>query len=248
MRRTLGCLIVFCLGLPLSAAAQPAAAEGRGFVSVYFGGQSGDGSSTQSGAFTAYGEAGDFTATQSYDGGSLLSIGGGVRVWGNLGVGAAFTRLSEEQEASVTVRAPHPFFFNSPRTASADQPGLKHDEVALHLQALYFVPVGENVEFSLGAGPSFFSVTHGFLTGASFAEGGAPFSTITVSNIAVTEADKTVVGFNVGAEAAFYVTRNVGVGGFVRWAGAKADLPAGTATVEVDLGGAQFGGGVRIRF
>lgn len=249
MRRILGCFLVSCLALPLTAAAQPAAAVGRAFVSVYGGSQRGDGASTQSGTFSIYEESGTFSATQSFDGASLLSIGGGVRVWGNLAVGGAFSRTSDEQAGSVTVTAPHPLFFATPRTASLDQPGLKHEEAAFHLQALYVVPVGEKFELVLGGGPSFISVKHDFLSSAGFAETGSPFSAITVTNVKVTRADKTATGFNVGAEATFFVTRNLGVGGFVRWAGAKADLDTGNGnTVELDLGGPQFGGGVRVRF
>lgn len=249
MRRTTGCLILCLLALPLPAAAQPAPASGRGFISIHGGGQSGDGSSTQGGTFTVYDERGSFNAAQSFSGGGLLSISGGVRVWGNLAVGAAFTRVSDDQAGAVTVSAPHPLLFDAPRTASTDVTDLQHAERGIHLQVLYLLPVSEKFEVAVGGGPSFISVTHDFITGASFAETGAPFSSITVTNVSVTEAQETATGFNLGAEAAYYFTRNVGVGGFVRWTGATADLDAGGGTtVEVDLGGPQFGGGVRIRF
>lgn len=248
MRRIVGCLLVSVLALPLAASAQTAATT-RGFFGVYGGVQSGDGASSQAGTFTVYEEAGSFTASQSYDGGGVLSIGGGVKVWRNLAVGAAFSRVSDEQAGTVSVTAPHPLLFNAPRTGTADQAGLAHDETAVHLQALYVVTVGDRFELAVGGGPSFISVKHDFITSAGFSEAGAPFSAITVSNVTVSQAEKTATGFNIGAEAAFYVTRNLGLGGFVRWAGAKADLEVGNGqTVELDLGGPQVGGGVRLRF
>lgn len=249
MRGILGSLFVVGLALPPLASAQPAAPATRGFFSVFGGVQSSDGASSQSGTFSTYDEGGSFAAAQSFDGGTVLSIGGGVKVWRNLAVGAAYTRVADEQAARVTVTAPHPLLFNTPRTASIDQAGLKHDENAFHLQVLYVVPVGEKFEIAIGGGPSFISVKHDVVTDARFSEVGAPFTAITVNNVVVRQADETATGFNVGAEAAFFVTRNLGVGGFARWAGAKADLDVGNgSTVEVDLGGPQFGGGVRIRF
>lgn len=248
MRRILGCLALCLLGLPLTAAAQPAAAEGRGFISVFFGAQAGDGASTQRGEFSIYDETGSFEAAQEFDGGGLLWIGGGARVWGNVGVGAAYSRFSVDQDATVSVTAPHPLIFGAPRSTSAAQGDLTHAENAFHLQLLYIVPVNERFEVVLGGGPSFIAVTHDVVTGAGFTETGAPYTTITVANVAVTEADKMVTGFNIGAEAAYYVTQNVGVGGFVRWVGGSADLEAGNQTIDLDVGGAQFGAGVRIRF
>ena len=249
MRRTLGCFLVSCLALPLTAAAQPAATVGRGFFSVYMGAQSGDGASTQGGTFSIYEEQGTFGAKQSYDGAGLLSIGGGVRVMGHLAVGAAFSRMSDDQAGTVTVSAPHPLVFATLRTAALAQSGLKHEETAFHLQALYVVPVGEKFELVVGGGPSFISVKHDFVSGAGFAETSAPYSNINITNVKVTRADKTATGFNVGAEATFFLTRNIGVGGFARWAGAKAHLDTGAGRTEaVDLGGPQIGAGVRGRF
>ena len=51
-------------------------------------------------------------------------------------------------------------------------------------------------------------------------------------------------GFNVGADVGYYFTKNVGVGGIVRFAQTKVTFSLG----EVDAGGAMVGGGVRLRF
>jgi hypothetical protein len=247
MRRIVG-LLALCLAVPLSAAAQPAA-ESRGFISVFAGLQGADGGSAQSGTFTAYAETGRWDAEQSYDGGSTFWFGGGARIAGNFGVGAAYSRTTDEQAATVTVSAPHPLLFDTPRTATLDQGSLKHNVNAFHLQALYFVPVNEKLEVVLGGGPSFYTITHDFVTNASFAETGAPYSTITVTNVTVTESDKTQTGFNLGVEAAYYFTRTVGVGGALRYLVATADmeLPGGT-TQETEISGLQFAFGAKVRF
>ena len=51
-------------------------------------------------------------------------------------------------------------------------------------------------------------------------------------------------GFNVGADVGYYFTKNVGVGGIVRFSQTKVTFSLG----EVDAGGAMVGGGLRLRF
>ena len=265
-------LILALLALPLAASAQtarptdvaraeaaaqaaapvaaPAAApEFRGFVSFYGGFQMGDGTSSSNGTFSAYNETGSWESSQEYDGGGLFWFGGGARIAGNFGVGAAYSRATDTQQASVTVTAPHPLLYNSPRTVTAEQGAMKHNENAFHLQALYFIPAGERVMFVVSGGPSFFTTTHDFITGAGFAEVGSPYSNITVSNVTVGESDKTITGYNLGAEAAYYITRNVGVGGAFRFTGGSGDMDvAGGGTTKVDVGGPQISFGAQFRF
>ena len=51
-------------------------------------------------------------------------------------------------------------------------------------------------------------------------------------------------GFNVGADVGYFFTKNVGVGGIIRFSQTKVTFSLG----EVDAGGAMVGGGVRLRF
>ena len=57
---------------------------------------------------------------------------------------------------------------------------------------------------------------------------------------------------HLGFDAAYTVVANgsstFGLGAFLRYAAANADLPVVSGTVETDLGGYQFGAGVRFRF
>jgi hypothetical protein len=247
MQRIVG-VMAFCLVVPLTAAAQPAA-ESRGFVSIFAGIQGADGGSSQSGTFSAYNESGTWDAEQSFDGGSTFWFGGGARVWGNVGVGAAYSRMTDEQVGTVAVSAPHPLLYDTPRSGTLDQGSLKHNVNAFHLQALYFIPVNEKFEVVVGGGPSFYTITHDFVTNAGFAEVGAPYANITVTNVTVTESDKTQTGFNLGGEAAYFFTKNVGVGGALRFLVGTADMDVtGGTTQEVEISGMQFSFGARLRF
>ena len=64
-----------------------------------------------------------------YDTGSTggFDVGGGVRVWRNLAIGAQVSRFSKSGSASVDARIPHPLFFRQPRTVTGDAGALAHD-------------------------------------------------------------------------------------------------------------------------
>jgi opacity protein-like surface antigen len=57
------------------------------------------------------------------------------------------------------------------------------------------------------------------------------------------------VGFNAGADVAWYFTQRLGVGGLVRYSQGNVNLtsPDGT-TQSVKVGGLQTGAGLRVRF
>ena len=76
-----------------------------------------------------------------------------------------------------------------------------------------------------------------------------------IRSITVTSVKDSPVGFNIGADGSYWITRvamvTVGVGLFVRYVGASLDLPsAAGATLEGDLkgGGFQGGRGLRLGF
>lgn len=234
--------------LPALASAQLREPEGRGFIAAYGGMNKGDGSSSVSGTFSIYDESGTFEATQSYEGGGLFSIGGGVKIWKNLAIGVAYTRFTDTQTGSASVTAPHPVLFNAPRTASAAINDLAHEEDAIHLQALLVVPFNDRVELIVGGGPTFFGVKHDFVNSVGFTEGASPYTSITVGTPAITSGDENATGFNFGGELAYYFTKNVGAAGFFRYAKGTATFDVGSSSVDIDAGGTQFGGGLRFRF
>lgn len=234
--------------LPALASAQMREPEGRGFIAVYGGMQTAKGSSAVGGTFSVYDEAGRFDATQSHEGGGLFSLGGGVKIWKNLAIGVAYTRITDTQNATASVTAPHPILFNTPRTASASVNDLTHEEDAIHLQALFVLPVNDKLEIVVGVGPTFFGMKHDFVTSVGFTEGAAPYSSIGVASPVVTKGDENTTGFNFNGEVAFYFTKNVGAAGFYRYAKGTATFDVAGSSVDIDAGGSQFGGGLRMRF
>jgi hypothetical protein len=56
---------------------------------------------------------------------------------------------------------------------------------------------------------------------------------------------RDLIGYQAGADVRYWLTSHIGAGGYARISAAKGNLgPA----VKADLGGPQFGAGVRLRF
>src|SRR5262245_36651032 len=85
--------------------------EGSGYFHVSFGGQTGDQSFVDSSTFTIYNERGAVAAGHTVGGGTLFDIAAGGRVWKNLGIGLAYSTVSNKNDAVVSVRVPHPLIF-----------------------------------------------------------------------------------------------------------------------------------------
>ena len=92
-------------------------------------------------------------------------------------------------------------------------------------------------------GPSFFTVKQSVVTAVQRTEA-YPYDEATFSGATVETEEESTNGFNVGADVAYYFTKNIGVGGIVRFSSATAAFSLG----DVDAGGALVGGGVRLRF
>lgn len=236
------------LFVPAVASAQSSTNQ-RAFVSVYFGAQAGDRELDDSFDFTVYEETATVNTSQSYKGGRLFAIGGGVKVAGQIFVGAQLARTGKDAETTSSASIPHPLIFNRPRTATGTADDFTHKEQALHLMAGYWIPVASGFDVTVSAGPTFFSVTHELVTGIQFSETGFPFNSVNLTSLTGSEQEESAVGFNVGADATFVLTPNFGVGGFARFAKASVDIPAtGNRTAKVDVGGLQLGVGVRVAF
>ena len=67
-----------------------------------------------------------------------------------------------------------------------------------------------------------------------------PVTTATVSD--------SKVGYNIGAEANYQFTSNVGAGLLLRFTRASVDLDLGGQATTLNVGDLQFGGGLRFRF
>lgn len=236
-----------------SAAAQ--SDESRFFLSVSGAFEPGSQTYQDDSTFTLYEETGKIGVGSDSSSGAVLDFGVGARVAGNFLVAASFHRTSSLSEATVTGQAPHPIFFDRPRTFSATVPDMKRTEQGLHLSLGYRIPLGDKLDLQVTAGPSQFRFSQEVVTLPA-----APRLAVTeTSNLATVTPNletvrrkKNAWGGHVGGDLSYAVYQNdttsFRLGAYVRYAEAASDFQVVNNTVSTKIGGIQFGGGLRVRF
>jgi hypothetical protein len=211
----------------------------RGFANVNIGFQPTERTFSISNSFPIYGETATLSTGQEVGGGALFDISGGYRIRENLGVGIGFTAFSDTGASTGTVSIPDPLVFNRPVTVPISADNLDHSEQAVHILVTWFVPITNEFDIAVSAGPAFFSVSQDLVASVNI-----PTATQTATPV-VTSEDESAVGFTFAVDGTYLVMRNVGVGAFLRYSGAKVDLPS---VPDLSVGGFQVGFGARLRF
>jgi hypothetical protein len=256
-------VLLFIVGIaPLadaqSALGMPAVQAERFFFDLSWVGQPRDQSFTTSSTFSIYNEQGAVAGAQSIGGGTLFDVGAGVNLWRAFGVGIAYSTVTNHNDATVSVRVPHPLIFGQPREATTTVSDLGHSENVVHLQFRWTVPVTSKIQVALMLGPSFFTVRQDIATVVAPRDisDPPPHNSVTITNVTVTEVKDSPAGFNIGLDGTYSVTRlygvNIGVGGFLRYSQASLDLPAPEGLTidanDLKAGGGQAALGLRLRF
>jgi hypothetical protein len=246
------------VALWLLATAAPASAQGgiaawieRGYFNINLGFETTSGTLNDSTTFTIYEETGALTMEQNVDSGSFFDFSVGGRVWRNVSVGVGYHRGGNTSEASGAASVPHPTRFDANRTVALAAGDLDRTEQAFHIQIGYMFPITEEISVHATIGPSFFNLNQDVLAGATYAEVGPPYSTVNATPI-IEERSDSVTGINAGVDVTykFYTSDayNIGAGAFLRYAGASARIRVIENEVDSDVGGLQFGLGLRVRF
>jgi len=231
---------------PQAGPAPARTAAPRGLVSINGGLQSP--SRTFSDSFTFEVNVEDASVRTEYEveSGPFFDGGFSVRLFGPIGAGVAFSRFSRTGPATVSGTIPHPFFFDRGREISGET-DVKRNETAIHAQLVAFVPAGERVLLVFSAGPSFFTVEQGLVTGVTFAES-YPFDEASFRSATVRLEREEKIGFNAGADVTIRLGGSFGLGGMVRYAATTVDFRIDDRTLSLEAGGLQAGGGIRILF
>ncbi len=256
MQRTFQALLLALavLGFSHAASAQSAVNrpwEDRVFAGISFGVQASSNAIAESSTFILYDEAATLASSTSFGSNGIVDLTVGVRAWRNLGVALGYHWGNSSADSSVSGGVPHPIFFDRPRSFSVPVNGLKRDEHALHLMFGWMIPPHDKLDLFVYAGPSFFRLKQDVVSGVSVGEEGPPFTNVVVQPSTATRKD-SATGYNLGVDATYFVytkdSYRIGVGGFFRYTGASADIQMANSTASTDVGGPQFGVGVRFRF
>lgn len=246
LRTTLILLVAVLASAPCTFA-QQGVLQDRGFVVVNGGYQVISHDFEASSTFRANVEDAHFATEYEVKGGPAFDVAGGVALWRRLTVGVGLTRFSRSTPSTLSGDVPHPFFFNRPRTVTGQVTGLKHEELAVHVQARVASPVGPRLQVAAFGGPSWFQVTQGIVTTFTWNES-YPFDSASFAGAVTERAKGSKLGFNTGADVAFFFTRQLGVGGGVQYSSATVELETASNVQEAKAGGLHIGGGLRLRF
>lgn len=256
---------VCVLALMAAVADQDARAEersngwdGRVFLSVGGGYQPASGGFDYRDTQTFFQEEASAQARFAPKGAPALEVGGGVRLGGRFGIGATLSAIRKHQPTTLTVVVPHPLFFNRSVTGSAAASS-SHDELALHLQGIFLMPLGRRLRLGLSGGPSYFWLQQQLVTDADLEPTLLPdlSFTLAVPALHTRTVSQSAWGFHAGAELTVQAAKHVGFSGLVRYSRATASVEnalAGTRTgtsregVSVRMGGLSAIGGLKLWF
>lgn len=225
--------------------------EPRFMLSLNGAFEPGDEEFTDDGQFTLYEEAGRITVSGRSSTGALLDMGVAARVAGRFTLGVNAHRGASADEATVTGQAPHPIFFNRPRSFSVTVPETKRIEQALHFSAGFLVPLGEKLDVHIYGGPSQFRFSQQVVGDVTISEASSAFTSVNVTPTVVAR-KRNVWGGHIAADFSYPVAQ-IGNGsfrlaGFIRYAQASSEFQVVSNTVSTKVGGVQMGGGLRVRF
>jgi len=198
--------------------------------------------------FQANAEGGRFDTNYSVKAGPAVDVSGGAMVSKAFGIGVGVSRFSRATPVHFNGSVPHPFFFGQSRVVASDVSGLKREELAIHLQARVVVPAEGRIRVSVFAGPSFFSVKQDAIVDFTYADS-YPYDEASFKSATTTTEKASKLGFNTGADVAFFFARQIGLGFTAQLSKATVSMKsAGSGNTEVKAGGLQTGGGLRLRF
>jgi hypothetical protein len=190
-------------------------------------------------------EQGEFDTSYEAPSAPAVDMGGGVRIWRRVAVGAAVTYTRQKAVADIDASVPHPFFLQGHRSLDDSVPDLLRAETAVHIQLAWFAPVDERVRLAIFGGPTVFRVEQDIVTGLEFEET-FPFDEVALEEARIARRKETVVGFHAGADIMYRMTRTLGVGAVARFSrGTVSVVTEGTQEADLTAGGLLLSGGIR---
>jgi opacity protein-like surface antigen len=242
MRRLLAGLGLCAVALPTTALAQDRA---RVFLNGSFAPTSLDFAETRT--FTEFAEEGKIDLRYQSDPGPGGELGLQYFFARHFGLGTSFYLSKRDGKASYDASLPHPLYLARPRKATGDVPGLSYKENAALVDLI--VRTGSSpLELMLAGGVSFFKVEADLVERIAYTQQ-YPYDSVTVTGVPTSKFSDSPIGWNVSGSVDYRIGRRFGLGVQARFSRAKAKLiPVTGQTVEIDAGGLQLGGGLRLYF
>ena len=241
----LGPLVGIVLCAAAAQAQPPTPATEKFFVNVNIGGQLATRTVASSATKIIYDETATLVSTQPVARGAVIDFGGGYRVWGDVFAAIVVSRFGDTETASTTASIPDPLFFNRPKTVTGTTTDLKRSEVTIAPHAVWAMPLTDKFDVSLALGLSVIRLKQDLVGSFSVATGTQNVTTSTTTEKGTAVGPYAAVDFIYNIPTLGGFKPLYGIGGYVRYAGGKVDLPS---VADANAGGVQVGGGIRLRF
>jgi len=191
-----------------------------------------------SNTFRLFGETGAAATREEPPTSAMADARLGYWITDRVGIAFGFAGGRSETVGKAAASVPSPIRFASPTILNLDAPGLKRREADYNVQVVWRVPVNlpHDAALLVAGGPSIVQLQQSIAS----VDTGAQTPSVVVDN-----EKGTAFGGHVGVDLVYPITDAVGIGLFVRYVGGHLDLPS---AADVKVGGAQAGGGIRLRF
>lgn len=255
MRKTLVLVAAVILLIPHVSYAQAAPTnEPRLFIDVNLFGTAQSASKAREfrSEFLLFSERASSTASYPEPSGAnfpLLEIGGGFRFARSAAFAVSYARTAYDDVADLAATIPDPEFLNAAVTGTGTTVSLARKEHAVHF-SLVLIPVRtERTRWRIVGGPSYISYRGEMVREVSYLSDLArPQTALTITGSTSVETSAGALGFHVGGDFEYLLTRLIGITGGVRYDTATVSIdrePLSAMPQEISVGGTRVIFGVR---
>src|SRR5262245_28399111 len=231
-----------CAGMALYAASAhaqtPTPSTERFFLNANVGGELATRTINAVARKTVFDETATLSSSQPVGRGLVVDFDGGYRVRDDFFAGILVSVFSKSSDAATSASIPDQIFFNRPKTVTGSTNDLSRREVAFAPHITWAKPLMDNLDIALSGGIAFIHLSQDLV---------GDFNVTGAQNLTILQTTESKNGVGPFAQVDFIynLKTRYGVGGYVRYAGAKVDLPS---QADANIGGMQAGGGIRLRF
>ena len=230
------------------SAAQPPS-ERKRIVSVNLGMQVINDAFKNRVTFQQYGETGAFDAHYDFTGHVSFDGDLAVRPWKEFAVGVAVSHVAMQTNVRIDAEVPNQYFAEYPHLVSGVRGGLDRREIGLHLQGQFWRRIGETFLVRGTLGPTIFMVRQDLVSRIGTRESAVDYEKVLLESHQATTVTAGAVGFNLGFDGTWFVTRRLGLGLTLRYSRGTATVRLGRRSpTPLELGGTHAGAGLRLAF
>ena len=199
--------------------------------------------------FDLFAETGRLASKQDLGPGPVFDVSFSMGIWGKLGIGTTVSYFKNESSATIIAQVPHPFFFEFPRTAIGSANDITHEELAVHLQVHYRIPLSDNLSLLLFVGPTLFEAKQELVDTITTTERGFPFNKVDIVSNTSQMISLSENGYNLGFDLTYFIFNRFGTSFMLRYSRAAPSIYfAEESQSRLELGGVQVVGGIRLAF